>query len=263
MHTTLTVQAIRWAIDKNVHIISMSWTIHRTQDNDTGFKELTAAIKEAQDAKILMFGAASDQGFNSDRKPFPAKASGVICIGAAKWSGHVEEAAERDADYVFPGGTFMLPQTQSNRDEQPQQVSGSSFATALASGLTALILYCVEISSLPPDPPQRSVPEQPSTPEQQQESVPEQPPMPPPPFKVDGEHRRLLQNHEIIKAIFSHIAQREGPVSSKYIAANRVFGRSTWEEKNWVDSQVRKEFYESVEYIIRHVFRYAQGGDMC
>jgi hypothetical protein len=236
VHARLTTQAILWAIEKKVHIISMSWTIQKTPDNDADFERLSAAIKKAQDAGILMFGAASDQGFNNAINPYPAKAPGVICIGAAKWSGHVEEAAERDADYVFPGGTFTLPPSQTNHDKQPQQVSGSSFATALASGLTALILYCVEINlSPPPGPPGKSDSERPPSPQAS-----------PSASRFSREHRKRLQNSEIIKEIFAHMAQN----GSKYIAVNQVF-RATWADKKWNHPMVQDSFYADVEFIIR------------
>ncbi|KAF8244126.1 hypothetical protein K440DRAFT_610568 [Wilcoxina mikolae CBS 423.85] len=102
-------KAIRWAIKKRVHIISMSWTIEKTNKNARQIEELEAAIKEAHKSRILMFGAASDQGYNSSGKPYyPAKGTGVICIGAAKGSGHAEEVAEKDSDYLFPGGTLGI-----------------------------------------------------------------------------------------------------------------------------------------------------------
>ncbi|KAF8248828.1 hypothetical protein K440DRAFT_623902 [Wilcoxina mikolae CBS 423.85] len=146
------VKAILWAIQKKVHIISMSWTIpdnpEGTTELDPTLQKLDDAIKEAQNAGILMFGAASDQGLNSSiRPPYPAKCKdgGVICIGAAKDSGHPDERAVRDAEFFFPGSTQG---TKENPEQIQQLLSsyGSSVATALAAGFAAMIMYCLEIS---------------------------------------------------------------------------------------------------------------------
>jgi len=72
-----------------------------------GVKDLKAAIKEAYEAKILMFGASSDQGYN-DSKKLPATSPGVICIGAAKWSGRCEEAAEEHPDFLLPARALSM-----------------------------------------------------------------------------------------------------------------------------------------------------------
>jgi methylmalonyl-CoA mutase cobalamin-binding subunit len=68
---TFEQQAVRAAIDKRVHIISMSWTIEKRAENETGISELESAIQEAARARILMFCAANDQGVDRD-KSFPA-----------------------------------------------------------------------------------------------------------------------------------------------------------------------------------------------
>lgn len=159
----------------------MSWTIpDPPADKHT---DLEDAIKAAKKANILMFGSASDQGRNNTFMPYPAncKEHGVICIGAARESGHAEERAEKEADYFFPGGTrgIQLPLPQVRSDEKPQPLPGSSVATALATGLTALIMYCVEISKY---------------------GIPE-----------DGySYRDKLQDYTMIKQIFTDLASGEG-----------------------------------------------------
>jgi hypothetical protein len=207
-------QAIRWAIKKRVHIISMSWTIEKTNKNARQIEDLDAAIKEAHKGRILMFGAASDQGFNSSNKPYPAKGTGVICIGAAKGSGHAEEVAEKDSDYLFPGGTLgiKLPRQQPTEDERPQTVSGSSFATALATGLTSLILYCVDISK----------------------------------YGKEG-HRESLQDYATMKLVFETMARVGG--HPKYIGVERFF-KATFADFEW-ELDGKKELDDAVEYIIR------------
>ncbi|KAF8462775.1 peptidase S8/S53 domain-containing protein [Kalaharituber pfeilii] len=133
------LQAIRWAIDQEVDIISMSLTVPARYET-----VIRPAIVEADQKKILLFGAASDQGYNVSGKVYPAQFREVFCIGAAKATGRVDSAAEAQADYVFPGGEFSDIKTTAMQGT-PEHAWGSSFATALASGLTALILDCAEI----------------------------------------------------------------------------------------------------------------------
>jgi hypothetical protein len=183
----------------------MSWTIIETPRNTEELKDLKAAIDEARKAQILMFGAASDQGYNSSSTPYPAKHDGVICIGAAKGSGHTEDFAEKDSDYVFPGGSLgiELPMPSQRRGDsagQQQTASGSSIATALAAGLTSLILYCVQIS------------------------------------EFGNEYRDYLQDHRNMRLIFKTMAEKEQP---KYIGVNRFFGEK-FRDTVWIGNGPEK-----------------------
>ena len=101
-------------------------------------------IEKANSKGILMFGAASDQGKNATSKVYPAECDQVFCIGAANSAGKADSAAESQANYVFPGGELSDIKAQ-GCDRTPEHAFGSSFAMALASGLTALILDCTQI----------------------------------------------------------------------------------------------------------------------
>ncbi|TGO67431.1 hypothetical protein BOTNAR_0042g00160 [Botryotinia narcissicola] len=68
-------QTIREAVAKDVHIIFMSWTIPRPDENRTR-KALEAAISEARQKKIPMFCSASDGGPIED-KTFPWAAAKI------------------------------------------------------------------------------------------------------------------------------------------------------------------------------------------
>ena len=57
-----------------MHIISMSWTIERTEMNKKGIVELEKAIELAASEGILMFCAATDQGAYIDNS-YPAASS--------------------------------------------------------------------------------------------------------------------------------------------------------------------------------------------
>ncbi|KAI0886865.1 uncharacterized protein GGS22DRAFT_158885 [Annulohypoxylon maeteangense] len=133
-------KAIRWAIEKRVHIISMSWTIpgeHLGLEN---------AVKEARAEGILLFGAASDQGANSPTKPYMAKLSDkgegahVICIGGAREAGYGDDRAKSEAEFFFPGQVKGLAGSLPSTRYDFRAAAGSSVATALAVGFTALIM---------------------------------------------------------------------------------------------------------------------------
>lgn len=123
----------------------MSWTFSLYRKADDPITDLEAAVERAAKAGIIMFGAASDQGYNSSVKPYPGASPSVICVGSALESGHAEGKSEKDADYFFPGNPqgVLLP-----HDGRGNQVvlPGSSVATAFASGLAALILYCAQLT---------------------------------------------------------------------------------------------------------------------
>ncbi|KAI9771958.1 MAG: hypothetical protein M1839_002591 [Geoglossum umbratile] len=205
-------KAINWAINKGVDIISMSWTIVQTEENQEDIKKLKAAIKEAHNAHILMFGAASDQGFNNTSPTYPASMPEVFCIGAAKLSGHTEDMAASESLFVFPGGSVGIkslrapPHTADAANSE--MVSGSSFATALASGFTALILYCVEIC------------------------------------EYGEEYRDGLQEFDIMKKVFQTMTQH----NQQYIAVKDYF-KPVFERLDW-DSG-RKKLDVLVQFIIR------------
>ncbi|KAJ8131362.1 hypothetical protein O1611_g2265 [Lasiodiplodia mahajangana] len=55
-------KAIRAAIEREVDIISMSWTIEKTDRNSNDIEKLADAIRDAANKNILMFCAATDQG---------------------------------------------------------------------------------------------------------------------------------------------------------------------------------------------------------
>ncbi|KAK3356686.1 hypothetical protein B0T25DRAFT_603209 [Lasiosphaeria hispida] len=113
-------KAIKWAVDCDVDIISMSWAVEaNTNEKITLLKE---ALELASKANILLFCAISDQGSLSATNCSP-KGDKVVRIGAATDTGvkmHTESGVGKPSIYE----------------------SGSSFATALASGLGGLLLYC-------------------------------------------------------------------------------------------------------------------------
>ncbi|KAB5545922.1 hypothetical protein GE09DRAFT_1132964 [Coniochaeta sp. 2T2.1] len=144
-------KAVRAAIDKGVDIISMSWTIERTDLNKDDIVELERAIEEAAAKNILMFCAATDQGAYRDRT-YPA-ASGtkkLFKIGAAEASGAAYKwvGDQSAVDFIMPGHQVVLERHDDRNVTKFTPLTGSSVATALASGLAAIVLYCVQLGGV-------------------------------------------------------------------------------------------------------------------
>jgi len=104
---------------------------------------LDTAIQEAKQKNILMFASASDQG-EADRNKdiYPASCDSVITIGSGASDGDPATGVRLDqVDYLIPGEEIKVT------DDHENTISGSSVSTALASGLAALILHCIDIYS--------------------------------------------------------------------------------------------------------------------
>ncbi|KAK1253610.1 hypothetical protein MKX07_001687 [Trichoderma sp. CBMAI-0711] len=138
--------AIRAAVRKKVHIISMSWTIDPPEDEEER-RFLDAAIVEAANADILMFCSASDKGAKQNLT-YPSKATTkIFTIGAATASGAADSWVGNlgNINFIFPGTKVEMDGPRSGTDTSSREVTGSSVATALAAGLAALVLYCVQV----------------------------------------------------------------------------------------------------------------------
>ncbi|RAH64892.1 subtilisin-like protein [Aspergillus aculeatinus CBS 121060] len=141
-------RAIRQAVKKGVHIISMSWTIvvpPRPLSSD--FEDLEAAIGEAQTKGILMFCSASDKGAHQCGTYPSKRIKSIFTIGAATPDGQPNSRVGDIAavDYLLPGELVEGEQSPDLLDTKVEYFTGSSIATALAAGLAALILYCAQI----------------------------------------------------------------------------------------------------------------------
>lgn len=145
-------QAVRAAVDKGVHIISMSWTIEQTEMNAKGIAELEKAIDLAANQGILMFCAASDQGAFVDRSYPAASTKKLFKIGAAEATGTAFKwlGDQRAVDFIFPGHNVVKERPGDVPIDKHTSLTGSSVATALAAGLAAVILYSVQVGALTP-----------------------------------------------------------------------------------------------------------------
>lgn len=120
----------------------MSWTIYASDDgeNSESLKDLVATLGTAASRPILLYCAGQDQGeYEETRgrgKPYPASGElRIKRVGSARAYGGVSEFVNpSNVDYLFPGEIEAVAGV----------TTGSSAATALASGLAALIMWCAE-----------------------------------------------------------------------------------------------------------------------
>ncbi|KAL3472351.1 hypothetical protein BJX99DRAFT_249704 [Aspergillus californicus] len=138
------VKAISAAVEKNVHIISMSWTIEKPKGDDK--LAFDRALQRAEDEGILMFCSSPDDGiFSSDHYPTAWGADKFFRIGASQADGNpYSRVSPSQVDYFFPGVDVVRA---NKRDislrgcEDHNSFTGSSISTALAAGLAALVLW--------------------------------------------------------------------------------------------------------------------------
>lgn len=131
-------------MEKKVDIISMSWTMPAKGPNHKEIEDFQAAIAEAVKHKKLLFcalreseDALIEQGF------YPVGLNQVFKIGSATRSGNLVKTHSGDGktvQFILPGLEVLL-----EHETGVKTLHGSSVATALASGLTALILFCAEL----------------------------------------------------------------------------------------------------------------------
>ncbi|KXH67609.1 hypothetical protein CSAL01_03648 [Colletotrichum salicis] len=144
--------AIKAAIEQDVDIISMSWTIRN--DNN---KIPEAKLTDLRNVRATM-------GFKDGGGEFPREINHakVLCIGAADPHGQVwpEVTDQNGLNYVFPGMDIKDVfeddghESDSISEALGSQISdlvtrngrtGSSVATALAAGLAALLIHCTKL----------------------------------------------------------------------------------------------------------------------
>lgn len=167
--------AIQGAIDLNASIISMSWSIRnkiqplvpipvlRTKSDSvveesgggvamaregSPMKALEVAVEKATERGTLMFCSATDDIQNGamDFLPYQKGQNYIFRIGAATAQGerdpHTED--EKNIDYFFPGN--QVADAMNPRSErQVKYHDGSSVSTALAAGLSSLIMYLARV----------------------------------------------------------------------------------------------------------------------
>jgi hypothetical protein len=135
-----------------VDIICMPWFIDTAEVTAKDIYPLADKLRDARDRATILFCAQPDFGVTSMSKGswYPAAAgeavmviSGLINDRSSRWV-HDDH---QGADFVFPGESMTGLHSDSDKP-----ISGSSVATALATGLAATILYCTRLwETIPTD----------------------------------------------------------------------------------------------------------------
>lgn len=122
----------------------MSWSLVRKDGSDGSpsnaeqIRLLDEQIQEAARRGIIMYCAAADESYyGSNKELYPKKADTehIKAVGSAMENGQPSNFVDASqVDYLFPG-----EEIKGLGDKK-----GSSAATAIASGLAALILWCFE-----------------------------------------------------------------------------------------------------------------------
>lgn len=129
------ITAIDWCIEQNIDIINISFGYQ------TESVELKSAIDRAVDEGIVIVAAAGNTyGFGVD---YPARYDSVISISAVnKELKRPTSAARGKIDFVAPGTDILT----TNNNGNYSYFNGTSFATAHATGIIALILQDRDLS---------------------------------------------------------------------------------------------------------------------
>lgn len=109
-----------------------------TVKKDEMLKEAVAnAIRDG----ILVLGSAAGEGFVT-HEAWPADFPSVASIAASTLTGKETAGSVKEyADYLFPGKKILV-ETFVGSEPRTDEVSGTSFATAIAAGVASLILSC-------------------------------------------------------------------------------------------------------------------------
>ncbi|KAL1847089.1 hypothetical protein Daus18300_014059 [Diaporthe australafricana] len=146
-------QAIEYATELGAQIISMSWAID-PPDKEADKRAFKDAITKARNQNILMFCSAIDQGnFEDPKYPHASNGDCIFKIGAATAMGTVPDYVSNEGlSFIFPGHDVVLrspfEDISDRRFGEFASHTGSSVATALASGLAALVLECVRLGHI-------------------------------------------------------------------------------------------------------------------
>ncbi|CAK7226324.1 hypothetical protein SCUCBS95973_006163 [Sporothrix curviconia] len=130
-------EAVLWAINQGVDIISMSWSINGRDI----LSKLEDALREADRQKIVMFCASIDEGPSTADTTYPGKAGNCIKIGASTGTGaKLSWVSDSNSQFLLPGEVPTHKSADTNRT--PYMGSfGSSVSTALAAGLAGVLIY--------------------------------------------------------------------------------------------------------------------------
>ncbi|RYP40703.1 hypothetical protein DL768_010602 [Monosporascus sp. mg162] len=133
-------EAINWAVTQKVDIISMSWSINSNNDS---YRDLDKALLGAVNGGIVMFCSSIDEGPTAPDNTYPGKEQNCIKIGAATGNGaRLSWVSETKSDYLLPGESIQHSSQTKLWGNTQSGLFGSSVATAIASGLAGVLIYC-------------------------------------------------------------------------------------------------------------------------
>jgi hypothetical protein len=133
------LQAITWAVQQGVDIISMSWSIRSKEPLNL----LINALNKASSEKIISFCASIDEGAAAIDNTYPGKVEACIKIGASTGTGSkLSWVSERESDFLLPGEALH------HGSDIHAGTFGSSVSTAIAAGLAGVLLYCDRLIDL-------------------------------------------------------------------------------------------------------------------
>jgi subtilisin family serine protease len=131
---SIMVDAIKWAIQKQVDIISISY------GGETSDAELEAIIKTAvHDHNILVVASIGDKFEGSANFPcFPALYNDCLAVGATNDQGQIADVTViDDKTEINAPGKDIFGYTKSMT---PEKMSGTSQASAIVAGICALMI---------------------------------------------------------------------------------------------------------------------------
>ncbi|KAL6821034.1 peptidase S8/S53 domain-containing protein [Trichoderma sp. SZMC 28015] len=128
------IQALEWAIKSGADVISISIAFFKHDDR------FQIAIEKAIKANIVVIAATAGEAYRQE-DAYPANFSQVLSIAATDyWGKETPESLKEHADFMFPGKNIVARTSFLGSRHCTDEVSGTSVATAIASGVASLIL---------------------------------------------------------------------------------------------------------------------------
>ncbi|KAF4997527.1 hypothetical protein FDECE_12057 [Fusarium decemcellulare] len=206
MTTQRVTEAFRWAIECRADIISISATVRKSE-------KLKEVVNDAISAGILVLSSTTGEGY-VDEEAWPANFESVMKIGAAKATGKETKGSIRaNADYMFPGSDILVSTSFFGSQPFKDEVSGTSFATAIAAGVASLTLACRWLAlSTQSD--------------------------------VTGREAELKFRRETVQNVFGKMSANEGKYVKPWIVFQQDKGQPSWGEADSILDWVRTKFLE-------------------
>ncbi|KAM0294459.1 hypothetical protein ACHAPM_011198 [Fusarium culmorum] len=144
VHSERLAMAIKWAVLQGVDIISMSLATYELGKSGT----LQQAIDAAHMEGVLLLCAAHDEGLNVT-KAYPSCMPETVTIAASNQFGHATDRTAKLYNYRIHATNIAVGAVPFMHCEE--YISGSSVATAIAAGMSSLIISCRRLATGPID----------------------------------------------------------------------------------------------------------------